>query len=317
MKVLVWVDMEGPSGIDDYHMLRSGQEVYARACAFATQDVNAAVRGIRRVAPAAAIDVFDGHGSGRNLLVDELEPGCAYLGGGWMTTFLNMVRSESVRSYDAVLLLGQHAAGGTSDGFMSHTNTSYTAMRVNGRDAGEAPQLAWLFGHFGVPAILVSGDDAVAREAEALLPGIETVVVKTAIDKGRAECLPVDEAHRRIEDATVTVMSDLQQHRWPFTVSRPVTVEVFYTSEQMAATATQLRGMQRTGTCSVTYVADDYLEAWYAYNTCRLVSALHNANELLARLTDLPGAQPRIDALVEERTRRWLTGAQPLPPVKY
>ena len=316
MKVLVWVDMEGPSGIDDYHMLRSGQEVYARACAFATHDVNAAVRGIRRVGPAATIDVFDGHGSGRNLLVDEIEPGCTYLGGGWMTTFLDMVRSERVRAYDAVLLLGQHAAGGTADGFMSHTNTSYTAMQVNGRAAGEAPQIAWLFGHFGVPVVLVAGDDAVAREAGALLPGIETVAVKTALDKGRADCLPVDEAHRRIEDAAAAVLSDLP-HRGPYTVSRPVTMEIFYTAEQMAVTATQLWGMQRTGTCSVSYVADDYLEAWYAYNTCRLVSALHNANELLGRLTDLPGAQPRIDALAEERTRRWLGGSQPLPPVKY
>jgi D-amino peptidase len=174
MKVLLWSDMEGPSGIDDHEMFADAAR-YKTARSYATQDVNAAVRGVRRAEARAEIDVFDGHGMGDNLLEEELESGCNLLGGGWMTRFHEMVKSREVAKYDAVLLLGQHAAEGTVDGFMSHTNTGDTALRVNGKDAGEAPQLAWLFGHFNVPVVLVVGDDAVVREAKALLPGIATV----------------------------------------------------------------------------------------------------------------------------------------------
>ena len=104
-----------------------------------------------------------------------------------MTRFFEMVKSREVAKYDAVLLLGQHAAEGTVDGFMSHTNTGDTALRVNGKDAGEAPQLAWIFGHFNVPVVLVVGDEAVVREVNALLPDIGTVSVKRALTRGKAK----------------------------------------------------------------------------------------------------------------------------------
>jgi D-amino peptidase len=174
MNVLIWSDMEGPSGIDDREMF-ADETMYKIARSHATQDVNAAIQGIRKVDVQANIGIFDGHGMGGNLLEKELESGCDLLGGGWMTRFYQMVKSREVAKYDGVLLLGQHAAEGTVDGFMSHTNTGDTALRVNGKDAGEAPQLAWLFGHFNVPVVLLVGDDAVVREANALLPGIETV----------------------------------------------------------------------------------------------------------------------------------------------
>jgi len=177
MHVLLWSDMEGPSGIDDHEMFADAA-MYETARSYATQDVNAAIRGIRKADAQATIDIFDGHGMGDNLLQEELESGCNFLGGGWMTRFYEMVKSREVEKYDAVLLLGQHAAEGTVDGFMSHTNTGETALRVNGKNAGEAPQLAWLFGHFNVPVLLVVGDDAVVREANALLLGIATVSVK-------------------------------------------------------------------------------------------------------------------------------------------
>jgi len=130
--------MEGPSGVDEHEMF-ADLVVYKTARGYATQDVNAAIRGIREADAQAKIDIFDGHGMGNNLLTEELESGCNLLGGGWMTRFYEMVKSREVAKYDAVLLLGQHAAEGTVDGFMSHTNTGDTALRVNGRDAEKPP----------------------------------------------------------------------------------------------------------------------------------------------------------------------------------
>ena len=319
MKVLIWSDMEGPSGVDSREMFVD-PALYRVAKSYATQDVNAAIRGIRKVDAQARVDIFDGHGMGDNLLKEELESGCRLLGGGWMTRFCEMVKSREVAKYDAVLLLGQHAAEGTVDGFMSHTNTRDTALRVNGKDAGEAPQLAWLFGHFDVPVVLVVGDEAVVREANALLPGIETVSVKRALTRSKAECIPIQEAHRLIEEVSCKAISNLGRFQ-PYRVSSPVGIDILYSEKQMASTAARFPRTERTGENKVTYIADDYLEGWLAYNTCRVVSRAHILEDLLRFMIK---ALPDDIEEVKERKKEWAEARRkrikrehPFPLVKY
>jgi len=318
MHVLLWSDMEGPSGIDDHEMFADAA-MYETARSYATQDVNAAIRGIRKADAQATIDIFDGHGMGDNLLQEELESGCNFLGGGWMTRFYEMVKSREVEKYDAVLLLGQHAAEGTVDGFMSHTNTGETALRVNGKNAGEAPQLAWLFGHFNVPVLLVVGDDAVVREANALLLGIATVSVKKALTRDKAQSIPLEEAHKLIYEASSNAIRNAETFH-PQRVSPPVRIDILYSEKQMASTAARFPRTERTGENKVTYIADDYLEGWLAYNTCRVVTRMHIFEDLLMFI------KPLTDDIqqVKERKKEWekqrrkrIKSAQPFPPVKY
>jgi D-amino peptidase len=319
MNVLLWSDMEGPSGVDDHEMFADAA-MYKTARSYATQDVNAAIRGIREADAQAKIDIFDGHGMGDNLLKEELESGCNLLGGGWMTRFYEMVKSREVAKYDAALLLGQHAAEGTVDGFMSHTNTGDTALRVNGKDAGEAPQLAWLFGHFNVPVVLLVGDEAVVREANALLPGIETVSVKKAITRDKAKSIPSEAAHELIYEASCKVIRNLEALK-PQRVSTPVRIDILYSEKQMASTAARFPRTERTGENKVTYIADDYLEGWLAYNTCRVVSRMHILEDLLmfmvkALTDDMQQVKKRKKEWEEQRRKR-IKREQPFPPVKY
>ena len=311
--------MEGPSGIDDHGMFADAAS-YRTARSYATQDVNAAIRGIRKADSQATIDIFDGHGMGDNLLQEELESGCNLLGGGWMTRFYEMVKSREAAKYDAVLLLGQHAAEGTVDGFMSHTNTGDTALRVNGKDAGEAPQLAWLFGHFNVPVVLLVGDDAVVREANALLPGIATVSVKKALTRERAKCIPTEIAHKLIYEASCNVIHNVKTFQ-PQRISPPVRIDILYSEKQMASTAARFPRTERTGENEVTYIADDYLEGWFAYNTCRVVSRMHILEDLLmfmakALTDDVQQVKERKREWEEQRRKR-IKSEQPFPPVKY
>ena len=311
--------MEGPSGIDDHGMFADAAS-YRTARSYATQDVNAAIRGIRKADSQATIDIFDGHGMGDNLLQEELESGCNLLGGGWMTRFYEMVKSREVAKYDAVLLLGQHAAEGTVDGFMSHTNTGDTALRVNGKDTGEAPQLAWLFGHFNVPVVLLVGDDAVVREANALLPGIATVSVKKALTRERAKCIPTETAHKLIYEASCNAIHNVETFQ-PQRISPPVRIDILYSEKQMASTAARFPRTERTGENEVTYIADDYLEGWFAYNTCRVVSRMHILEDLLmfmakALTDDVQQVKERKREWEEQRRKR-IKSEQPFPPVKY
>ena len=268
MRVLIWNDMEGPTGIDDLNMLEDPE--FPKAQKYATDDVNAAIRGVRKANPKAIIDIFDGHGMGDNLLVDKLEPDCNYLGGGWMTTFYEMVKSNKLPNYSAVLLLGQHAGEGTKDGFISHTNTGSSQLTVNGKFAGEAPQIAWLFGYFGVPCPLVVGDDAVCREADALLPGIKSVAVKKSESTTKATSLPFAEAHSLIEQASFEVISQLADYS-PFVVNPPIAIGIGYPFKEMADIHEKFPRTTRVSDYSVKYIADNYLEGWLAYNMVRLV----------------------------------------------
>jgi D-amino peptidase len=311
--------MEGPSGVDDHEMFADAA-MCKTARSFATQDVNAAIRGIRKADAQAKIDIFDGHGMGDNLLKEELESGCNLLGGGWMTRFYDMVKSREVAKYDAVLLLGQHAAEGTVDGFMSHTNTGDTALRVNGKDAGEAPQLAWLFGHFNVPVVLLVGDEAVVREANALLPGIATVSVKKAITRDKAKSIPLEAAHKLIYEVSFKAIRNLKAFK-PQRLSSPVRIDILYSEKQMASTAARFPRTERTGENKVTYIADDYLEGWLAYNTCRVVSRMHILEDLLmfmvkALTDDMQQVKKRKKEWEEQRRKR-IKSEQPFPPVKY
>ncbi len=270
MRVLIFGDMEGPSGIDQPGMVdTSHPELYAQGRQFLTDDVNAAARGLKR-AGAQQIDVFDGHGMGGNVIVENLLEGVRYLGGGWMTTLRQMISSDEVRSYDALVLLGQHAAQGTRNGFLSHTNTGMSALRINGRFAGEAPQIAWLAGYHDVPTLMVVGDDAVVREVHALLLGVQGIVVKVSETRHRTTCIPLAEAHALIEEAAYTRLRELSEIG-PCQLTGSIQVEIFFAFEEPAELLDQIVGFEKTGDKVVTYLAENYLEAFWAYHSCRVM----------------------------------------------
>jgi D-amino peptidase len=61
---------------------------------------------------------------------------------------------------------------------------------------GEFGQLAMCASELGVRTIFGSGDEAFTREAEALVPGIETVAVKWGVKSGTGDDLGEDEYRR-------------------------------------------------------------------------------------------------------------------------
>ena len=49
--------------------------------------------------------------------------------------------------------------------------------------AGETAIFAAIAAQVGVPTILITGDEAVAREARAAIPGVHTVAVKKGLNR--------------------------------------------------------------------------------------------------------------------------------------
>jgi len=299
VRVLICADVEGASGVGSDSMLSDDEFEQVRE--LITGDVNACARGIRSAAPDAGIDLFDAHGLGGNILEEKLEQGVSLLGGGWVDTLFPLVSEGKLRDYDGIFLLGQHAANGTGNGFMSHTNSDFTALRVNGRDTGEAEQLAWLAGAHGVPTLLVVGDDATEREANALLPGVRTVVVKNAVDRKTAECRPVDGVREEIEKMAADVTAASSGAALS-TVDEPVEIELFFAHPDVAATAKTFQGVTAEGAGVVRFERDTYVDAWFHYQTmARICPQLYAYKEGFRRIhKELDGAAEIAAQLNEE-----------------
>ena len=153
------------------------------------REVNACVSGIRSVHPDAAVDVWDGHGSGGLRESDVAD--ARYLDDG--------KPYFDIEEYTALLFVGQHAMAGTVDAPLAHTysSTDIAYYRLNDTFVGEFGARAFVAGRQGVPTVYLAGDDKAAREAEMFVPDITTTAVKVGQGREAARHLPQDEACER------------------------------------------------------------------------------------------------------------------------
>ena len=264
MRVYISVDMEGVAGVvhedqtDPIEPRHAGE--YNRFRRLMTNEANAAIAGAMD-AGATAVLVNDSHWLMRNLIAEELNPAAELLSGG--PKRLSMVEGID-GGFDAAMFIGYHARAGTRNATIDHTYTSrvYEA-RLNGQPVGELALNAAVAGVHGVPVVLVSGDQALAAEARALLgDGIETVVVKDAVGRFAARSLAPSVACERIRAGAA---SSLRRKHAPFRLSAPIRLEVDFALTQMADMAELVPGSTRTAGRTVVYGGNDYREVFRAW----------------------------------------------------
>ncbi len=197
-KVYISVDMEGISGINGPDQTSSGGAEYGRARRLAVEDANAAVRGAF-AGGATEVVVNDAHGGQRNLLPEDLDPRARLIS----HSFKRHGMMEGLDdSFDAVVFVGYHAKAGSPRGLFAHTGSGRVAdLTVNGVSVGEGGMNALLAQWFGVPVVVVTGDDVAVEEQRTTTPDVRGVVVKRAINSRAVELRPLDEARRDIETA--------------------------------------------------------------------------------------------------------------------
>jgi len=197
MKVYLMTDMEGVAGVLNFHEWTSpGTLYYDMAKEFLTQEVNAAVAGLFE-GGATEIHVIDAHGPG-GINVRMLDPR-AEISRGWGNPVWPLGLDKS---YDFVVWVGQHAKACTEFGHLCHTQSlGYIDESVNGVSIGEFGELAMCASEVGVRAIFGTGDLAFTKEAQALVPGIETVAVKCGLKPGTGADLDEDAYGRHVGSA--------------------------------------------------------------------------------------------------------------------
>jgi D-amino peptidase len=248
MKILIATDMEGITGVTTWEQVTPGHAEYARFRRLMTQDVNAAIRGAFD-AGADEVVVADGHWNGSNILIEELDARARLNTGS--PSPLSMMEGID-QSIDAVMFIGYHARNGSPGAILDHTWSSKTVANVWLNDilTGEYGLNAAVAGHFGVPVILVSGDQTACAQVTELLGNLETAVVKQASGRFAAECLAPQVTQETIRLSAERAVVRLSEGNMPapFVLGTPITVAVEFFTSDMADRATRVPLTKRQGT---------------------------------------------------------------------
>ena len=248
MKILIATDMEGITGVTTWDQVTPGHAEYARFRRQMTEDVNAAIRGAYD-ASAEEVIVADGHWNGSNILIEDLDVR-ASLNTGSPSPFSMMQGIHE--SVDGVIFIGYHARNGSPSAILDHTWSSKTVANIWLNDilTGEYGLNAAVAGHFGVPVIMVSGDQTACAQVTELLGDVETAVVKQASGRFAAECLAPAAAQEMICVSAERAVQRLAEGDIPepFVLDLPITVAVEFFASDMADRASLIPFTKREGT---------------------------------------------------------------------
>lgn len=257
LKLYISADMEGIAGVVSNEQLGPTGFEYERFRDFMTQEVNTAIDAASQ-AGATEILVSDSHGNGQNILIEKL-PKNVTLVRSWPRPLMMMQGIDA--TFDGVIFIGYHSSTTNPEGVRAHTMSSANLadVRLNGVSVPEAALNAAIAGHFNVPVIMLSGDDAICREATSLLGNIETAQVKWAYGFHSARTLTPEAARDVIREKVTRAISRLKEFQ-PYKVKAPVQFEVRFKNYRPAEVLSYLPIVERTDAHSIKFVGKDMVE---------------------------------------------------------
>jgi D-amino peptidase len=259
--VVSWTQVMPPEvvGSSEPH----SQDRYLRTRRRMTAEVNAAVEGAL-AGGADEVIVNDSHDGKRNLVPEELHPAVRFLSGSDMP--LRMVQGVDMEGMAGVFLTGYHAKAGTSAP-LAHTWSRWlNDVRIDGVSTGEFGINAAVAGHFGVPVILVAGDDKAVAQTQAFLgEQVTGVAVKEAISTYAALHLHPLKAQELIRNGAEQAVRNLDAAR-PFKLRKGCSVELEFDHQAHADQAEHVPGVSRTGERSVAWIPEDGLKFIHTFN---------------------------------------------------
>jgi len=225
LRIYIVTDLEGASGVYKFAQTREpGNPLGEKAKEYLMGDIAAVVRGLR-AANVAEIVVLDGHGS-QAFVPHLMEPGAKYITGKPRPGPLTCLDE----SFDGLIQLGAHTMMGTPDGVLAHTQSSRTENRYwyNGVESGELAQCAAIAGHYGVPTIMVTGDEATCREATKFFgSNCVTMAVKRGITREAAMLYPFDETRQALYEGARRAVAAIPKCQ-PYKLTLPIQAKKEY-----------------------------------------------------------------------------------------
>lgn len=257
LKIYISADMEGVVGAVTGEQLGPSGFEYQRFREFMTAEVNAAIDAAR----AAGADQFlvsDSHGNGQNLLIERL-PDDVMVIRSWPRELGMMAGIDD--SFDGVIFIGYHASTNNTRGVRAHTMSSanITSLRLNGMTMTEGSMNAAMAGHFGVPVIMVSGDDVAVAENQVIIGDIEGAVVKWASGFHSARTLTPEAAYEVIRTRTKSAIDRIDQFE-PYVLETPIELELSLKHYRPVELLSYLPNVDKVNSHTIRFVGEDIVE---------------------------------------------------------
>lgn len=259
LKVYISADMEGITGVASDQQLGTTGFEYAQARQWMTAEVLAAIQGARE-AGATEFVISDSHGNGQSLLIDRFPTDIPITIVRAFPRPLGMM--EGIDStFAAAIFIGYHTATTSLTGVRAHTMSSalLTRVAINGTSMSEAGVNAAIAAHFGVPVVMVTGDDQIVADSKQRFGPIEGVAVKRAIGFHGAATMVPEAAQALIRQHAKTAVGRRAEMR-PYTQAKPLNLEVSFKNYRPVEILGYLSNVQRVDAHTVKYVARDIVD---------------------------------------------------------
>jgi D-amino peptidase len=267
MRIMISADMEGATGVTWTDDVAPGTEQWQRFRRMFTGDVNAAVSGLFG-GGATDVLVNEAHSSQRNLLLEDLDARARLLTGRHKP--LSMMQGIDA-GVDGVVFLGYHAGAGV-DGVLSHTYlpNSIIGVFLDGVRASEGRLNAALAAEYGVPVLLVTGDDLTCVDAADYAPDAQTVAVKECVSRYAAICLPPRRTAAEIAAAAKAGMAAAGRSEPRSSAHR---IEIEFDATHLAHAAAVVPTVELVGVRRVGFEALDMTAAMKAFKVVTAIAS--------------------------------------------
>ncbi|MFL2553857.1 MAG: M55 family metallopeptidase [Candidatus Rariloculaceae bacterium] len=257
LKIYISADMEGVVGVVTSDQLNPSGFEYARFREFLTAEVNATIEAAR-AAGATEFLISDSHGNGQNLLIERL-PDDVMVVRSWPRE-LGMMEGID-ESFDGVIFIGYHASTANTQGVRAHTMSSanITGLRLNGMSMSEGSINAAIAGQFGVPVIMVSGDDVTIEESRSIIGDIEGAVVKWARGFHSAQTLTPEAGYEVIRATTNSAIERIEDFE-PYVLDTPVELELSLKHYRAVELLSYLSNVERVDSHTIRFIGADMIE---------------------------------------------------------
>lgn len=257
MKILISADMEGATAVTHPGDVLPGTPGWERMRPVFTGDVNAVLAGLRGGTAVAPL-VNEAHWSMRNLLLEQLDAEAEMITGRHKE--LSMMEGVQDPEVAGVVFLGYHAGAG-SEGVLAHTYLANTVTSVwlNGVRASEGRLNAAVAAEYGVPVIMVTGDDKTVEDARGYAPDAVGVAVKHYVSRYTARCLTPETTARLIREGAKAAKALAVRHE-PVRQG-PYRIDVEFDAEHLVGAAEVIPGVARSGERRVAFETPTMYEA--------------------------------------------------------
>jgi D-amino peptidase len=164
-------------------------------------------------------------------------------------------------TFAGAMFIGYHTATTNLEGVRAHTISSarLAEVRLKGVSVSEAGINAAIAGHFNVPVIMVSGDDAVVKETTTLLGNIEGAVVKWASGFHSAKTMMPEASYQLIREKAQRAVRRIGDFN-PYKLNGPIELDVRFKNYRPSEVLSYLSIVQRTDAHSIRFVGKDIVE---------------------------------------------------------